>query len=350
MVSFAGYEMPVVYSSIQEEHMAVRNNAGIFDVSHMGQFFVRGKDAKKLVQYVTTNNVSKLKPGKAQYSCLPNQSGGIVDDLIVYRLYNEDEKAKEYMLVVNAANIEKDFAWIEKHNNFDATVENLSDDFALIAVQGPKAVEWLQKLTETDLSEIPFYEFRMGAIGPHENVILSNTGYTGSGGFELYVKNEIAADIWTLLMNHAEEFNAVPCGLGARDTLRLEKGYCLYGNDLNDETSPIEAGLSWIVKTKLKSEFISKALFAKQKKEGVTKKLTGFVLDSRRVPRNGYKIFSEDEQKEIGVVTSGTQSPMLGKPIGVGYIDSDHLEEGKAIKIHIGRKMHEAVIQKPPFV
>ena len=350
MVPFAGYEMPVVYTSIQEEHMAVREKAGIFDVSHMGQFLVRGKDAKKLVQFVTTNNVSKLKPGNAQYSCLPNKKGGIVDDLIVYRLYHEDEKVREYLLVVNAANIKKDFDWIEKNNDFDASLTDLSDEYALIAVQGPKAQAWLQKLTETDLSEIPFYEFRIGQIGPSENVIISNTGYTGSGGFELYIKNDIAADIWKLLMEHADEFGAVPCGLGARDTLRLEKGYCLYGNDLSDETSPIEAGLSWVVKTKIKSEFISKELFAKQKKEGVAKKLTGFILDSRRVPRNGYKIFTEDEQKEIGVVTSGTQSPMLGKPIGMGYIDKEYLEEGQKIKIHIGRKMHEATIKKPPFV
>lgn len=350
MVPFAGYEMPVVYSSIQEEHMAVRENAGIFDVSHMGQFFVRGKEAKKLVQYVSTNNVSKLRPGKAQYSCLPNHEGGIVDDLIIYRLYHEDEKVKEYMLVVNAANIKKDFDWIRKNNDFNASVTDLSDEYALIAIQGPKAQPWLQKLTDTDLSEIPFYEFRMGKIGNHENAIISNTGYTGSGGFELYIKNDIAEDVWKALMAHAEEFEAVPCGLGARDTLRLEKGYCLYGNDLSDETSPIEAGLSWIVKTKIKSDFISKEKFTKQKKQGVSKKLTGFVLDSRRVPRKGYKIFTGDEQTEIGVVTSGTQSPMLGKPIGMGYIDKEILDKEQKIKILIGRKMHDASIQKPPFV
>jgi aminomethyltransferase len=350
MVEFAGYEMPVIYSNITDEHMAVRNHAGIFDVSHMGQFFVSGKDSRKLVQYLTSNNVAKLRPGKAQYSCLPNMKGGIIDDLIVYRLPDGQDKQKNYMLVVNAANIEKDFNWIEENNDFDATVEDRSDEFSLIAVQGPKATEWLQHFTDADLKNIPFYEFEIGNLADADNVIISNTGYTGSGGFELYVQNEDAVNVWNALIEKAESYHALPCGLGSRDTLRLEKGYCLYGNDLSDETSPIEAGLSWIVKTKVKSNFVAKDIFVHQKESGVERKLMGFKLDSRRVPRNGYKIFNETGDQEIGFVTSGTQSPCLNIPIGMGYLQIDHAQAGNKIQIQMGKKNHPAEVTVLPFV
>lgn len=349
MVPFAGYEMPVSYSGITDEHQTVRENAGIFDVSHMGEFFVSGKGAADLVQYITSNNSKKLKPGQAQYSCLPNHSGGIVDDLIVYRMPDQDDQAY-YMLVVNASNIEKDFNWIIENNSFDAKIENRSDEYSLLAVQGPKAKDWLREITEEDLDSIPFYSFAMGKIGGIEDVILSNTGYTGSGGFELYVKNSDAEQLWSMLMQHAEKYNAKPCGLGARDTLRLEKGYCLYGNDLNDETSPIEAGLSWIVKTKIKSDFIAKDIYKAQKQEGVRRKLIGFTLDSRRVPRKDYRILSIDELEEVGIVTSGSMSPGLSTPIGMGYIDTQYLENNDRVMIQIGKKNYPAQVTKPPFV
>ncbi len=349
MVPFAGFEMPVSYSGITEEHESVRNNAGIFDVSHMGQFVVTGKEAADLVQYITSNNSKKLKPGQAQYSCLPNHEGGIVDDLIVYRMPDADEE-RRYLLVVNASNIQKDFDWIAENNKFEAEVKDYSDAYSLIAIQGPKAKQWLAEITDENLEEIPFYSYVIGKVGSADNTIISNTGYTGSGGFELYVSNDQAEALWSDLMEHADKYNAKPCGLGARDTLRLEMGYCLYGNDLNDETSPIEAGLSWIVKTKIKSDFISKEIYKTQKLEGVSKKLTGFIVDSRRVPRKDYIILSKDGATELGYVTSGTMSPGLSKPIGMGYIDSEYLKENDEVLIQIGKKNYVAQVTRPPFI
>ena len=279
IVPFAGFEMPVQYSGVTEEHFAVREKVGIFDVSHMGQFFVEGASAKDLLQYVTSNNVENLENGKAQYSCLPNGNGGIVDDLIVYKI--EDEK---YFVVVNASNIEKDWNHISSFNEkFGAKMSNVSDETSLIAIQGPKATETLQKLTETQLSDIPYYHFTVGTVAGIENIIISNTGYTGSGGFEIYFKNEFAEKLWDELTIAGEEFGLIPCGLAARDTLRLEKGFCLYGNDINDTTSPLEAVLGWI--TKFDKEFVDKEFLLKQKEEGISKKLVGFEMQEKAIPR-----------------------------------------------------------------
>ncbi|GLR18494.1 glycine cleavage system aminomethyltransferase GcvT [Portibacter lacus] len=337
MAEFAGYNMPIVYSSINEEHKAVREDVGIFDVSHMGEFRIKGPHALDLLQKVTSNDVSKLENNQAQYSCLPNDKGGIVDDLIVYKIDDE-----EYFLVVNASNIEKDWNWIASNNEVKAEMINESDTIGLLAVQGPNAEALLQKLTDVDLSEIDFYHFRKGTIAGIENAIISATGYTGSGGFEIYVPDDRLADLWNAI-------DAKPCGLGARDTLRLEKGYCLYGNDINDETSPLEAGLGWITKLKIKEDFNSKDLFIEQKAQGITKKLVGFKVDDRRVPRHGYKILNEKEE-EIGVVTSGTQSPNLSIPIGLGYVPTEYAVPDTSILISTGRKNLKATICKIPFV
>lgn len=342
IVPFAGFEMPVQYSGVTEEHFAVREKAGLFDVSHMGQFFVEGPGAKDLLQLVTTNNVDALENGKAQYSCLPNENGGIVDDLIVYKI--EDNK---YFVVVNASNIEKDWNHIVKFNSFDAVLTNASDDMSLLAIQGPKATEILQKLTETNLSEIPYYNFTMGSVAGVNDVIISNTGYTGSGGFEIYFNNESAEKLWDEIIKAGESEGIIPCGLAARDTLRLEKGFCLYGMDIDDTTSPIEAGLGWI--TKFDKEFISKDTFAKQKEEGVTRKLVGFELTDKGVPRHDYPVV-DAEGNVIGKVTSGTQSPMKKIGLGLAYVDKPHFKLGSEIFIQVRNKNIPAKVVKTPFV
>lgn len=343
MVPFAGFEMPVQYSGLTEEHFAVREKVGIFDVAHMGQFFVEGKGAKELLQFVTTNNLDTLESGKAQYTCLPNENGGIVDDLIVYKM--NDEK---YFVVVNASNIEKDYNHISKHNAFDAKLTNASDDMSLIAIQGPKATETLQKLTSVDLSQLPYYSFTVGEVSGVKDVIISNTGYTGSGGFEIYFKNEDAVKLWDDLTAAGEEFGLLPCGLGARDTLRLEKGFCLYGNDIDDTTSPLEAGLGWITKLD-KEAFIAKEKIAKVKEEGITRKLVGFEMLEKAIPRHDYPVV-DAEGKVIGKVTSGTMSPMKKVGIGLAYIDKPHFKLGSEIYIQIRNKNIPAKVVKTPFV
>lgn len=342
MVPFAGYLMPVQYEGINAEHDCVRNAVGVFDVSHMGEFILKGEGALDLIQRVTSNDASKLSPGKAQYSCLPNDTGGIVDDLIVYCL--EDGN---WMLVVNASNIEKDWNWIMKHNTGNVEMHNISDKTSLLAVQGPKATEVISKLTHVDLASIPYYCFKKGEVAGCKNVLISNTGYTGAGGFELYFENQYAATIWKALMDAGSEFGIKPCGLGARDTLRLEMGFCLYGNDIDDTTSPLEAGLGWI--TKFTKEFTNSASLKAQKEAGPARKLSGFEMTGKGIPRHGYVI--EDANGEaIGVVTSGTQSPSLQKAIGLGYVQTAFGKEGSAVYIRIRDKAIPAVIVKPPFL
>ncbi len=347
MTDFAGYEMPLVYTSGLEEHLHTRKAVGVFDVSHMGQFIIKGKEAAELVQNVTSNSVKKLKIGQAQYSCLPNANGGIVDDLIVYRLDEDQcsEGEQAFMLVVNASNEEKDWNWIVEQNTYDTRMINISCQTALIAVQGPRVNEVLQALTDVDLSKIDYYHFEKGQVAGCENVLISATGYTGSGGFELYVKNDDAQTVWDAVLKHEL---AQPIGLGARDSLRLEMGYCLYGNDIDDTTSPIEAGLSWITKTKA-GVFPSQELFAKQKKEGTDQRLIGFVVEGRRVPRNGYELM-DAEDNVIGRVTSGCHSPSLDKPIGLGYVKTEFKEVGTEFFVAIRKKRLKAVVQKLPFV
>ncbi|SHK22715.1 glycine cleavage system aminomethyltransferase GcvT [Chryseobacterium polytrichastri] len=342
IVPFAGFEMPVQYSGVTEEHFAVREKAGLFDVSHMGQFFVEGPGAKDLLQLVTTNNVDALENGKAQYTCLPNETGGIVDDLIVYKM--EDEK---YFVVVNASNIEKDWNHIVKYNKFDAVLTNASDDMSLLAVQGPKATEILQKLTDANLSDIPYYNFTVGSVAGVNDVIISNTGYTGSGGFEIYFQNDNAEKLWDEIIKAGQPEGIIPCGLAARDTLRLEKGFCLYGMDIDDTTSPIEAGLGWI--TKFDKDFVSKDIFAKQKEEGVTRKLVAFELQDKGVPRHDYPVV-DAEGNVIGKVTSGTQSPMKKIGLGLAYVDKPHFKLGSEIFIQVRNKNIPAKVVKAPFV
>lgn len=342
MVPFAGYEMPVQYSGVNQEHMIVREAVGVFDVSHMGQFFAKGEEVEKLLQHITTNDVTKVAIGQAQYTCMPNEKGGIIDDLIIYKISDE-----EWLLVVNASNIEKDWNWINNNNKWNVSLENRSDEMSLLAIQGPKAVEAMQALTDVNLSEIPFYHFKIGKFAGIEDVIISATGYTGSGGFEIYFKNEDAETIWNKVFEAGKSFGIEPCGLAARDTLRLEKGYCLYGNDINDDTSPLEAGLAWI--TKLDTNFIAKDIIAKQKEEGVKKKLTAFKMIEKGVPRHDYKIVDEYENT-LGIVTSGTQSPMLKQGIGLGYVSSDFSKVGTNIYIQIRDKNILAEVVKLPFV
>lgn len=343
MVPFAGFDMPVQYTGVNEEHFAVREKVGIFDVSHMGQFFVEGASAKDLLQFVGTNNVNALEDGKAQYTCMPNGNGGIVDDLIVYRM--DEEK---YFVVVNASNIEKDWNHISKHNEkFGAKLTNASEEMSLIAVQGPKANETLQKLTNLNLGDIPYYHFTVGEIAGVKDVIISNTGYTGSGGFEIYFKNESAIKIWEALTEAGNDFGLIPCGLASRDTLRLEKGFCLYGNDIDDTTSPLEAGLGWI--TKFDKDFVDKERFAKQKEEGITKKLVGFEMQERAIPRHDYLVVDKDG-KTIGRVTSGTMSPMKSVGIGLAYVDKPHFAVDSEIFIQIRNKNIPAKVVKTPFV
>jgi len=351
IVPFAGFEMPVSYVGISDEHLAVRKAAGIFDVSHMGEFIVKGKQALDLIQSISSNDASKLKIGQAQYSCIPNDDGGIVDDFLIYRLPEDQcsEGEQAFMLVVNASNIEKDWNWIQSKNTFDTKMFNISDQTGLIAVQGPKAVEILNQLTPLNLSEVPYYHFVKGQFAGKENVIMSSTGYTGSGGMEIYANNEDIPAIWDAIVEAGALHGLAYCGLGARDTLRLEMGFCLYGNDIDDKTSPIEAGLSWIVKTKKSNDFPSKETFKSQRKNGVAKKLVGFVMEDRRVPRKGYRIL-DLEGNEIGEVTSGTMSPSLEIPIGMGYLKPEHVEIGAHILIEFRNKQLKGTIKKLPFV
>jgi aminomethyltransferase len=342
MVPFAGYNMPVSYTGLNEEHHAVRNSVGVFDVSHMGEFILKGEHALDLIQKVTSNDASVLTDGKAQYSCLPNEDGGIVDDLIVYRI-----DAKTYMLVVNASNIEKDWNWIKKHDTWSVEMKNISEDTSLLAVQGPNAVKTLQKLTDVNLSEIPYYSFVKGRFNGTDNVVISNTGYTGAGGFELYFENQHAVKMWDAIFEAGKEFDIKPIGLGARDTLRLEMGFCLYGNDIDDTTSPIEAGLGWI--TKFTKDFTNRAAIEKQKKEGVSRKLVGFEMTERGIPRHDY-VIADINGNTIGKVTSGTQSPSLSKAIGLGYVKTEFSKPDTEICIMIRDKAIKARTCKIPFL
>lgn len=343
MVEFAGFEMPIEYSGIRDEHMTVRESVGVFDVSHMGEFWVKGPNALELVQRITTNDVAKLNIGQAQYSCFPNGKGGIVDDLLVY--YFAPEK---YMLVVNAANIEKDWNWVNSQNTKDAILENSSDSISQLAIQGPKAEAVLQKLTSVDLSEIKYYTFVTGAIGGVDDVIISATGYTGSGGFELYFRNEFAEHLWKVIFEAGAEFGIKPIGLAARDTLRLEMGYCLYGNDIDDTTSPIEAGLGWI--TKFNGHyFVDKDFLQMQKQEGVERKLRGFEMIDRGIPRHDYELTDKDGHV-IGRVTSGTMSPVLNVGIGMGYVNKAYSAFGTEVYVSVRNKLLKAKIVKLPFI
>ncbi|RME97740.1 MAG: glycine cleavage system aminomethyltransferase GcvT [Bacteroidetes bacterium] len=351
MAEFAGFYMPISYSGITAEHQAVRERAGIFDVSHMGEFIVRGKEALDFLQYVTSNDVSRLDIGQAQYSCIPNEQGGIVDDLLVYRLAEDNCSAGEraYMLVVNGANVDKDWHWLFEHNTFDTRLINISDQTGLVAVQGPQAIAVVQKLTDTPLEDIAYYHFAKGQVAGVDNVIISATGYTGSGGFELYAAAEHIGTIWDAVLEAGKDIELLPAGLGARDTLRLEKGYCLYGNDLTDETSPLEAGLGWITKLK-KGDFIGRDILLAQQEAGLSRRLVGFkITEDRRVPRHNYPI--ENAAGEvIGVVTSGTQSPTLGYPIGMGYVPFELRQPGIEIYVVAGRKRLKAEVCKVPFL
>lgn len=345
MAEFAGFNMPISYSGINDEHMAVRKNAGVFDVSHMGEFVLKGSDALDLIQRLTTNDASKLTAGKAQYSCMPNDNGGIVDDLLVYCL----EENKSYMLVVNAGNIDKDWNWISKHNHKQVEMHNISAKTALLAVQGPQATRILQSLTDMDLLNLAYYTFVKGTFAGVENVLISATGYTGAGGVEIYFedKDHDAQIIWDAIFQAGAAQGIKPIGLGARDTLRLEMGFCLYGNDIDDTTSPIEAGLGWI--TKFTKEFTSRAVFEKQKNEGAAKKLVGFEMIDKGIARHGYEIV-DDAGNVIGVVTSGTQSPSLQKAIGMGYVNTDLAKLGNTINVLVRNNKIKAKVVKIPFV
>ncbi len=344
MAAFAGYNMPISYTGINDEHAAVRKNAGVFDVSHMGEFILKGSNALDLIQRVTSNDASKLKAGQAQYSCLPNDNGGIVDDLLVYCI----EENKVYMLVVNASNIEKDWDWIQKHNTNKVEMHNISDKTCLLAIQGPNATKILQPLTEMDIMNLKYYTFIKGKFAGVENVLVSATGYTGAGGVEIYFENnkDDADKIWSAIFTAGGPQGLKPIGLGARDTLRLEMGYCLYGNDIDDTTSPLEAGLGWI--TKFTKDFTSKEIFAKQKAEGVEKKLIGFEMIEKGIPRQGYEI-NDADGNTIGHVTSGTQSPSLGKAIGMGYVRTAFAVIDSDIYIKVRDKLLQAKVSKIPF-
>lgn len=342
MVEFAGYNMPVQYEGISVEHETVRKAVGVFDVSHMGEFIIKGDGALPLIQKVVSNDASKLYDGKVQYAYLPNENGGVVDDLLIYRI---DEKT--YMLVVNASNIEKDWEWIKKQNTFGAEMKNISDQTSLLAVQGPKAAEALQALTDIDLASMEYYTFKKGTFAGVENVLVSATGYTGAGGFEIYVANENAQAVWDAVFGAGKSFGIKPIGLGARDTLRLEMGFCLYGNDIDDSTSPIAAGLGWV--TKFSKAFINGENLKKQKEEGVTQKLVGFELTERGgIARHGHALV-DAAGHPIGHVTSGTQSPLLQKAIGLGYVDKHYAKEGSLIWVLIRDKRIQAQVVKLPF-
>ena len=341
MLPFAGYNMPILYEGVNAEHETVRNNVGVFDVSHMGEFLLSGPNALALIQKVTSNDAATLTIGKAQYSCLPNKDGGIVDDLIIYKI-----KEEQYLLVVNASNIEKDWDWISSHNDLDVEMKNLSDDYSLLAIQGPKAIEAMQSLTSVDLSTIPYYHFEVGDFAGFPHVIISATGYTGSGGFEIYCKNDQVKTIWNKVFEAGAAFGIKPIGLAARDTLRLEMGFCLYGNDINDSTSPIEAGLGWI--TKFNKEFTNSENLKKQKEAGVFRKLVGFEMQERAVPRHDYEIV-DSLGDAIGIVTSGTMSPSLGIGIGLGYVTNENSAIGSTIFIRIRKNDISAKVVKLPF-
>lgn len=341
MVAFAGYNMPVQYEGVTLEHETVRNGVGVFDVSHMGEFLIEGPHALELIQKVSSNDASKLTIGKAQYSCLPNDTGGIVDDLIIYRI-----KEETYLLVVNASNIEKDWNWIQSKNDVGATMRDLSADYSLLAIQGPRAVEAMQALTSEDLSAIKFYNFVVGDFAGIDYVIISATGYTGSGGFEIYCKNSEVEQIWNKVLEAGTDYGIKPIGLAARDTLRLEMGYCLYGNDIDDTTSPIEAGLGWI--TKFTKDFTNSEALKSEKERGPERKLVGFELDDRGIPRHGYDIV-DGNGNTIGNVTSGTMAPSLGKGIGMGYVPPVFADAGSKINIQIRKKAVPATVVKLPF-
>jgi aminomethyltransferase len=341
MVPFAGYNMPVQYAGINAEHETVRKGVGVFDVSHMGEFILKGDKALDLIQRVTSNDAAKLYDGKVQYSCLPNKDGGIVDDLLVYQIDDQT-----YMLVVNASNIEKDWNWISQFNTEGVSMKDISDRTSLLAVQGPKAAEALQSLTDIDLASMEYYTFDKGKFAGIDNVIVSATGYTGAGGFEIYVDNDNAQHIWDAVFKAGEPFGIKPIGLGARDTLRLEMGFCLYGNDIDDTTSPLEAGLGWV--TKFTKDFTNSAALSQQKQEGVKQKLVGFEMIDRGIPRHDYEIVDADGNN-IGKVTSGTQSPSLQKAIGMGYVQTAFAKEGTEIYIKIRDNRVKAKIVKPPF-
>ncbi|KDN54778.1 glycine cleavage system aminomethyltransferase GcvT [Flavobacterium seoulense] len=341
MLPFAGYNMPITYEGINAEHETVRTAVGVFDVSHMGEFLLSGPNALALIQKVTSNDAATLTDGRVQYSCLPNNEGGIVDDLLVYKIKDE-----QYLLVVNASNIDKDWEWISAHNDLGVEMKNLSDDYSLLAIQGPKAVEALQSLTSTDLSSIKYYHFEIGTFAGIEHVIISATGYTGAGGFEIYCKNDQVEQIWNKVFETGAAFGIQPIGLAARDTLRLEMGFCLYGNDINDTTSPIEAGLGWI--TKFNKEFTNSDNLKKQKEAGVTKKLIGFEMQERAVPRHDYEIVDANGNN-IGIVTSGTMAPSLNKGIGMGYVTVDNSAIDSEIFIRIRKKDVPAKVVKMPF-
>lgn len=343
MLPFAGYNMPIQYSGVTDEHLTVRSGVGVFDVSHMGEFLIKGERALDLIQYVTSNDASKLVDGKIQYSCLPNGKGGIVDDLLVYRY-----KADEYYLVVNASNIEKDWNWISENNSFGAEMQNISDQMSLLAVQGPNAINTLQKLTDVNLSEIEYYSFKVGKFAGVEGVIISNTGYTGAGGFEIYFENAVAENMWDSIFEAGKEYNIKPIGLGARDTLRLEMGFCLYGNDIDDTTSPLEAGLGWI--TKFTKNFIDSDYLKQQKENGLQKKLVGFILQEKGgVPRHDHNI-TDANGNVIGKVTSGTMSPSLKEAIGMGYVPTAFSKTDAEIFIEIREKKLKAKVVKLPFI
>lgn len=341
MVPFAGYNMPVSYTGLNDEHLTVRNAVGVFDVSHMGEFILKGDNALDLIQKVTSNDASVLTDGKVQYSCLPNDKGGIVDDLLVYRI-----DAKTYLLVVNASNIEKDWSWIKKHNDMGVEMIDISDKTSLLAVQGPKATATLQKLTDIDLGDMPYYTFKKGKFNGIDNVLISNTGYTGAGGFEIYFENQDAEKMWDAIFEAGAEFGIKPVGLGARDTLRLEMGFCLYGNDIDDNTSPIEAGLGWI--TKFNKDFVNKQSLLEQKEKGVSKKLVAFEMIDRGIPRHDYEI-TDANGNVIGKVTSGTQSPSLQKGIGMGYVPAEYSKADSEIFVKVRDKALKAKVVKLPF-
>ena len=341
MVEFAGYNMPVQYAGVKAEHLSVRESIGVFDVSHMGEFFASGENSFAFLQSILSNDLSKIVDGQAQYTCLPNETNGIVDDLIVYKF-----NTNKYMLVVNASNIEKDWNWINSKNSHGVNIKNESNDYSLLAIQGPNAIEAMQNLTNVDLNQIPFYHFAVNNFAGFENIIISATGYTGSGGFEIYCKNSQVIDIWNEVFKAGEKFNIKPIGLAARDTLRLEMGYCLYGNDLNESTSPIEAGLGWI--TKFNKEFTNSEYLKNEKENGPERRLVAFETIERGIPRKDYEIFS-DTEKLIGFVTSGTMSPSFSKGIGLGYINTNYSKIDNYVFIKIRDKLIKSIIVKLPF-
>jgi aminomethyltransferase len=343
MVSFAGYEMPLEFSGVSSEHIHVRKKVGVFDISHMGEIYVKGENARSFVQQMTSNDVNRLKPGKIQYSCFPNGRGGIVDDLLVYMIEQDD-----FLLVVNASNIQKDWNWLLENNSLGAELINASEQISQLAIQGPDALNVLQKISDSDLSALPYYSFVTGKLAGFDDVIVSNTGYTGAGGYEIYFRNKIGPDILDALMSEGKAFDILPAGLASRDTLRLEMGYCLYGNDIDDSTSPLEAGLGWITKFVEGNDFVDRAYLEQQKRIGIKKRLVGFEMNERGIPRKDYPILNENGQS-IGRVTSGTMSPLTSKFFGLGYVDVPFDETGKTIYIGIRNKQLRATVVKPPF-